>query len=282
MDYSEDLMAVVANLPDASQQDQYQVRSVARALDLLLELSQCEHPVGLTELARRTDLHPTTALRLLETLRSRGFAQRSEDRSYAVGSKAFELGSAYLRNVSIWSKANQVAEQLAAITKETASVGVLDGGQVLYISIARGRKDVGMASAPGVRHPVYCTSLGKAILADLPVDEADRLLRLHPLERLSEKTVVDVDLIHRELVAIRRRGYSVDDEERTPGVVCVGAAVHDHRGKPIGAVSISGPAARMREKQLSRLGRPVLAAAHHFSTLGRDEAAAIELGLKGA
>lgn len=250
--------------PQASE-GQYSVRSVARALDLLLELAACDRPIGLSELARRAKLHPTTALRLLETLRSRGFAQQSADRSYVLGSRTFEVGSAFLSNVSIWSQATGLVERLAAVTEETASAGVLDEGQVLYIAIARGQRDVGIASAPGSRHPLYCTSLGKAILAELPVEVTDQLLEEHPPQRLSANTIVDVDAFHRELAVIRKRGYAVDDEERTPGVVCVGASVHDHLGRPAGAISVSGPAFRMREHGITRLGRAVMATANHFS-----------------
>jgi IclR family acetate operon transcriptional repressor len=187
------------------------------------------------------------------------------DRTYVLGSRTFEVGTAFLRNVSIWSQANQLAEQLAAVTDETASVGVLDEGQILYIAIARGQGDVGIASAPGTRHPLYCTSLGKAILAALPLDFADHLLEGAPLVRMSSKTIVDLDAFHAELVSIRKRGYAVDDEERTPGVVCVGAAVYDHLRQPVGAISISGPAFRMREHGIGRLGRAAIATANSFS-----------------
>lgn len=241
------------------------VRAVTRALDLLIELSSWDRPVGLTELARRVGLHPTTALRLLESLRSRRFVHQTADRSYVLGSQAFEVGSAFLRNVSIWSQANQLADQLATSTGETASVGVLDGGQILYIAIARGQQDVGIASAPGTRHPAYCTSLGKAIMADLPAESVAQILRDDPPVRLTHKTLVDMDSIRRELGLVRKRGYSVDNEERTPGVICVGAAIRDHEGKPVGALSISGPVVRMREKGIAELGRVVAASAQAFS-----------------
>jgi IclR family acetate operon transcriptional repressor len=76
---------------------------------------------------------------------------------------------------------------------------------------------------------------------------------------------VDLDAFHAELVSIRKRGYAVDDEERTPGVVCVGAAVYDHLRQPVGAISISGPAFRMREHGIERLGRAAIATANSFS-----------------
>lgn len=243
----------------------YVVRAVARSLDLLLELSVCERPIGLTNLARRTRLHPTTALRLLESLRSRGFAQQTADGSYVLGSKTFEVGNAFLRNVSIWSQAAQLADRLAMTTGETASVGILDGGQILYIAIARGQLDVGIASAPGTRHPVYCTALGKAILSHLTQEVSAEIIRQHPMERLSAKTIVDANQLKRDLTLTRRRSYAVDNEERTPGVICIGAPVLDHLRVPVGAISISGPAFRMKEKGVAKLGAAVMATAHLFS-----------------
>lgn len=250
----------------ATSSSQHGVRAVTRALDLLIELSTWERPVGLTELARRVDLHPTTALRLLESLRSRGFVRQTADRSYVLGSQTFEIGSAFLRNVSIWSQASQLADKLAEATGETASVGVLDGGQILYIAIAKGQQDMGIASAPGTRHPAYCTSLGKAIMAELPGDEVAEILRNDPPVRLTPKTLVDMDAIKRELANIHKRGFAVDNEERTPGVVCIGAAIRDHAGAPVGALSISGPAARMRANGTAELGQAVASSAAAFST----------------
>jgi DNA-binding IclR family transcriptional regulator len=240
------------------------VRAVTRALDLLIELSRWDRPAGLTELARRVDLHPTTALRLLESLRSRRLVHQTASRTYVLGAKNFELGSAYLRNVSVWSQANQLADDLAAKTGETASVGVLDAGQILYIAIARGQQDMGIASAPGTRHPAYCTSLGKAVLADLPGEVVLEVLRKDPPVQLTPNTVTNIADLQRDLATIRRRGYSIDNEERTPGVVCIGAAIRDHKGDPVGALSISGPAERMRDKGLETLGVAVSTTAATF------------------
>lgn len=242
------------------------VRAVARALDLLLELSTWDRAATLTELSRRVGLHPTTALRLLDTLRTRGFVHQSASRAYTLGAQNFELGSAYLRNVTVWSQANRLADELAAATGETASVGVLDSGQVLYIAIARGQQDMGIASAPGTRHPAYCTSLGKAILADMPGEQVLEIVRNDPPAQLTPATLTSIPALQRDLAVTRRRGFSIDNEERTPGVLCIGAAIRDHKGDPVGALSISGPARRMREQGVDRLGEIVSKTASAYLT----------------
>ena len=241
-----------------------EVRAVARALDLLLELGEWDRPATLAELARRVDLHPSTALRLLDTLRTRGFVHQSPSRGYVLGGQNFELGNAYLRNVSVWSQANQLAVELADAAGETASVGVMDAGRILYIAIARGQQDMGIASAPGTRHPAYCTSLGKAILADLPGEQVLDILRTDPPVRLTPSTLVKISDVQRDLALTRRRGFSIDNEERTPGVVCIGAAVRDHKGDPVGAISVSGPAYRMRARGLDEVGRIVIKTASAY------------------
>jgi DNA-binding IclR family transcriptional regulator len=250
---------------DGDRDESGTVRAVTRSLDLLIELSKWDRPARLSELARGVKLHPSTALRLLESLRSRGFVAQTVDRSYVLGSRTFEIGTAFLSSVSIWSQANQLADQLAARTGETASVGVLDDGQILYIAIARGQQDMGIASAPGTRHPLYCTSLGKAIMAELPLAEVSKLLEADPPKRLTANTIVDMNSMRRELGEIRTSGFAVDNEERTPGVICIGAAIHDHRGRAVGALSISGPAVRMTESGIARLGGMVVSAAGDFS-----------------
>jgi DNA-binding IclR family transcriptional regulator len=251
---------------DSGPEEPGSVRAVTRALDLLVELSKWDRPARLSELARGVKLHPSTALRLLESLRSRGFVAQTVDRSYVLGSRTFEIGTAFLSSVSIWSQANQLADRLAERTGETASVGVLDDGQILYIAIARGQQDMGIASAPGTRHPLYCTSLGKAIMAELPLMEVSKLLEADPPKRLTANTIVDMNSMRRELGEIRTSGYAVDNEERTPGVICIGAAIHDHRGLPVGALSISGPAVRMTESGVAHLGGLVVKAAEAFSS----------------
>lgn len=236
----------------------YEVRAVTRSLDLLVELAGEPTGVGLSALARRCDLSVTTTFRLLESLRSRGFVRQHGHGNYSLGSRALIVGNAFLHTVSIWSHASDLAEQLASTSGETASVGVLDEDQVLYIAIAHGQRDIGVESAAGTRHPVHCTALGKAMLAQLPWPEVVAILNRRPPFRLTERTLVEIKALRADLARCRKRGYAVDAEERTPGVVCVGAPIRDHRDETVGAVSVSGAAFRMRERGIGDVGTAVM------------------------
>jgi len=252
-------------------QSRYQVRAVARALDLLFVLGDLAGPADLTTLARRAGLHPSTAFRMLETLRTRGLVRSARD-GYELGAATFELGSAFLRGVSVWTNAPELAEQLAGRADETASVGVLDNGEVLYIAIAHGQRELGIQWQPGTRHPAHATALGKAMLAHLPWPEVTAILARRPLVRLTPRTFTDPAALRSELAAIAARGYAVDDEERLPGVFCIGAPIRDHNGSVVAAISISGPAFRIAERGPDELARLVVAAAGDASRrLGAPE-----------
>jgi DNA-binding IclR family transcriptional regulator len=94
--------------------DRYQVRAVTRALDVLLAFRELDPPVELAVLARHTGLHPSTALRYLESLRSRGLLRSLAAGGYELGSPVFELATGYLRSLSVWSHAADLAERLAS------------------------------------------------------------------------------------------------------------------------------------------------------------------------
>ena len=243
----------------------YEIRSVTRALDVLIALSE-RGKNDLSSIARRTELHPTTTLRLLESLRARGFA-RNRGGTWEVGPRAFEVGSVFLSNASVEHEAQQLVETLAARMGETANLGILVDGEVLYLAIARAQRELGILAAAGGRHPAHCTALGKMMLAHLPWDHVEAILAAHPPVRLTAATLVDPEDIRRELERAARRGYAVDAEERTPGVVCLAAPIRDFTGEVVAAISISGPRLRLPSRRLPAFAREVIAVAQEASEI---------------
>ena len=237
-----------------SNDERYVVRSVTRALDLLTALGALGGTASLAELSAATGLNPSTAFRLLESLRARGYATPVEGGSgYALGGHVVDLGTVFLQSVSIWDQARDIADQLADAVAETASVGILDQGQVLYIAIARAQSELGIQSQAGTRHPAYCTALGKVLLAELGWEDAEAILDARPMARLTASTITTKARMRKELEKVRAAGYAVDDEERNPEVVCIAAPITDHSGRCIAALSVSGPAFRIREQGLENI-----------------------------
>jgi IclR family acetate operon transcriptional repressor len=252
----------------------YVVRSVVRALDVLLALAGLGRAATNSELSELTGLHPTTTLRMLESLAARGLVRQRADASYDLGTRALDLGNAFLRRISISRHANEIAEQLAEEVHETASVGVLDDGRVLYVAIAHGQADLGIQSVPFGRHPLHCTALGKALLAALPADEAEALIAREPLERLTGHTITDPAALKAEIELTRRRGYAIDAEERSPGIVCIAAPIRDYAGDVVAAVSASGPDFRIKSRGIEPVAGAVMrAAAEASQRLGFGEGA---------
>lgn len=256
---------------------QYQIRSVTRALDVLVALSELGR-ADLSTVAEAAGLHPTTTLRMLESLRSRDFV-RQRDGSYELGPRSFEIGSRFLDHLSLAREAQSLVEELASRVNETANLGILDGGEVLYLAIAHGRSELGIQSVPGGRHPAWCTALGKVLLADLPPGAVESILRAHPPERLTPSTIVEPRALRRELDRVARRGFALDSEERIPGVVCVAAPIRDGTGEVVAGMSISGPRLRLSPGRLRSVAEEVVEVAGRASTyLGatRDAPAAAE------
>jgi IclR family acetate operon transcriptional repressor len=243
----------------------YQIRSVVRALDVLIAVSELG-AADLSKVANAVDLHPSTTLRMLESLRSRDMVRQRRG-LWEIGARAFEVGSTFLRRVSLAQEAQVLVEELAERANETASFGILDGGEVLYLAIAHGQWELGIQSVPGGRHPAHCTALGKVMLAHMPWDDVERILDDHPPVRQTPATFVEPDDLRRELSRVRRRGYAVDAEERLPGVVCLAAPIRDSTGAVVAAISISGPKIRFGRNSVPIRAEEVVAAAERGSEI---------------
>ena len=223
------------------------VQSIERALDLLESLADGGE-VGVTDLASRTGLVPSTAHRLLHTLAQRGYvAQSTETGRYLLGYKLVEVASGMERRRSrLRAVARPHLEGIKRATGETVNLVVIDADRVVYVDQVEGTHSVRMFTAVGTTAPAHTTAAGKAIMAREPRGvvaalHADR----RPLERLTPRTLVTFDALLDEFERIRRRGYAIDQEEHEEGVGCVAAAIFDHTGRPCAAISVSGPSARL-------------------------------------
>ncbi len=238
---------------------------LTRAFDLLDAIAASVGSNDLATLARSVHLHPATALRYLRSLEHRGYVHHDPKDGYRLGPRLFELGTAYAQAVSIYRYADTLARDLSDATHETASVGILEGGSVMYIAIANGQQDLGIQWQAGTRHPPHCTALGKAMLAFMAWEEAVEVLGATPLVRRTPRTFVDLVSLQQDLHRIALRGYSVDDEELLTGVICIGAPVFEYSHRVVAAVSISGPKVRLPRRSWDTFAHLVMEAAAEAS-----------------
>jgi DNA-binding IclR family transcriptional regulator len=163
-------------------------------------------------------------------------------------------------------------KQLNAELDETVHLTVLEGDEVLYVECLESSKRLRTYSVLGVRAPLYCTSVGKAILAFLPLDEQNAILDSTTFEKFTENTITDKTYLLDELRTVAQRGYAVDNMEHEEGLRCVGAPIRNHAGRAFAAISASGPSQRITLGNISEIGKIVMAHAENIS---------VQLGYRG-
>lgn len=221
------------------------VKSVAKVLDLLEHLGAARQPVGISDLARATGLHVSTAHRLLRTLVCRGFVeQRRDNRRYALGPRVHALGGAYLGGSDIVGAAYPVIDELRDRLGETIHVAVWDDGSVLEVCHAETTQPVGVSLRLGRRDPAHATAIGKVLLAAREAGDLDAFLARGPLAAVTPRTIIGAAALCRELEQVRRQDYALDEEELADGLCCVGVPVRDRRGFVVAGLSVAMPLAR--------------------------------------
>lgn len=242
------------------------VQSVERALAILEVLANSEGGLGTTEIGEITNLHKSTAHRLLSTLIGRGFVEQDPDtNNYSLSLKLFELGAKRISNTDLLTASRRHTPKLVKEVNEVVHVVVRDGPDIVYIDKVESDHTIRMASTIGRRSPAYSTSVGKAILAHLDPAVVEEIWQASNIQKFTNNTITDLNLFKAELNKINQLGYSTDDEENEIGVFCVGAPVFGLYGEIQGAISISGPAYRMRTRKIEELGEIVKTYGHLIS-----------------
>ena len=229
--------------PDRDAQ-RYRLHGVERALDTL-ELLAAAGPGGmtLTELAERISVSKSSAFALLQTLIARGFAADSGtrlSRRYRLGMALAKLGDAAEVQSPLISLALPVLQALTDATGLTTRLVVPDGPYAVVTARVDAPGTVRFATYLGKREYPHCTSAGKALLAALPRQQARALALEAGMPARTERTITDPDDLLRDLEVSAARGYTIDDEEDSEGVFCVGAAIFDRNGESVAAISGTG------------------------------------------
>lgn len=235
--------------PRTAATDESTSGTLARGLTIL-ELVARQGRVGVAEIAAELSISRSAAYRLVTQLRDRGFlAEPSDGGGVRLGGNAIRLGLQALGDVDLFGLAAQRLRELVSRVRETAFLATVDGTDVVYVLQEVGPHAVTMTAKPGSRRPLYCTGLGKAYLAALGEPARERLVAGMTMTPVTPSTITDPAVLRAELAATAERGYAIDDAELEPETRCLAAAVLDHRGVPVAAVSVGGPADRILGKQ---------------------------------
>ncbi len=220
------------------------VQSVDRALAVLEILARDGH-AGVSDIAEEMGIHKSTVSRLLGSLVSREMVhQNSERGKYQLGFGILRLASSIPGRLSLVREARPVLESLAEEFKETVNLAVLRSNYAVNVDQAMGPSTLATYDWVGSLTPLHATSSGKVLLAALPADDRDRVLKETGLPPRTPRTITNRKELETQLLDVARDGYGVVREEFEIGLNSMSVPVYNHVGAVIGAVSISGPAFR--------------------------------------
>ncbi|GAB1483241.1 IclR family transcriptional regulator [Treponema sp.] len=209
---------------------------------------------GVSELARLLGMPKSSVHGILETLAASTLVERNEETGkYHLGVKLVELGNRAQLELDICRIAAPFLQGLNVEFDETVHLTVLDRDEVLYVDCIESRRRLRTYSVIGVRAPLYCTSVGKAILAFLPDEEIRRIVQVKGLQKITANTIDTEERLFKELACIRSQGYAVDDMEHEDHLRCVGAPIRNARGQVFASLSISGPAERNTHERIQHM-----------------------------
>jgi IclR family KDG regulon transcriptional repressor len=225
--------------------DPYLVSPVAKALAVLAFVEESGTEVGLSDVARALGLPKTSAFRYLYTLAAAGFVAYGTGRDrYRAGPRLHRGRESEINIPRLRELALPVMSGLRKRFNETVNLGVPDRDRIVYVEMIESSRALRMQARIGERHPLNSTSLGKAILAFMPEEERAPLLA-HPFQAMTGRTTTDAALLRRQLRDVAKRGYAVEIGENEEGLMCIGVPILERSGRPVAALSVSAPEARM-------------------------------------
>ncbi|MFZ5917704.1 MAG: IclR family transcriptional regulator [Chloroflexota bacterium] len=250
------------------QDERYFVPSLARGLEILSSFSATGPSLTLSDLARRLGMGRSSVYRLAHTLTQLGYLEFDENtKHYSPSAKVLTLAADTAAGMALSTAALPHLKELARQFDETASLGILVGQHVVFVQRIESQQILTTRFQIGSRLPVYCTSLGKTLLAFLPPEEARDLLSTLDLVPMGPNTITDVEALLDNLAQIRASGFGLNDQELTVGLHSVAAPVRSASGQVIAAVDVSTLVARIpHERLIGEVAVAVIKAADRIST----------------
>lgn len=249
----------------AEQREPQLVQSLERGL-VALEMA-LDGGVRSTDLASVLGTDRSTAYRLLNTLLSKGYLiQKATTREFVPNTKKFfDLYNKVVASMDWVEVTAGFLETLREQSGETANLGVLQESNVVYIAHRLGQSALIVNFSLGTSRPLYCSALGKVLLAAQPEAERERLLSKQAFTANTPRTITDLSVLKEQLSLVRKQGYAIDDEETFEGVRCIAAPVYNYLDQVIASIGISGPSTRVTVGNIPKLSQNVIDVARQVS-----------------
>lgn len=226
--------------------ERYSIQVLERAFSIMDVLLQAGEPLSLETIMVRTGMAKSTAFRILTNLVRHGYVSETDD-GYWLGLKMISFGTAVEKRLDVRTVASPYLAALRDKTNETVYLATLTNDwAVLYLDKCESRQPVGVfLHAAGMTIEMYCTGLGKTMVAYRPEAEVRRWLETHDMPRRTPTTITDPAAFLAELEGIRQRGYGIDNSERSLNIRCIAVPIRNAHDQVIAALSVAGPSERM-------------------------------------
>lgn len=247
------------------------IQSADRIFSILEKLAD-NGPMRIIDLSETLQLHKSTVHRLLASLMSMGYViQNEQSGSYALTYKLVELSGKILQNTDILNLVRPIAERLSRASDETVHFVKRTGCSVLYLEKLESQsvksRSVRLTSQIGLTRPMYCSAVGKAILAELDDSEVDAIWSDSEIIKKTDYTITSLKLLKKELKLTHERGYALDNEENELGIRCIAVPVFNFNNEPEYALSISSLLGRMPDERLEELASLLRSASKELSEI---------------
>ncbi len=246
---------------DAFTGDPNFMTSLARGLAVIQAFSQRRHHLTISQVSTTTGLSRAAVRRCLYTLAKLGFAGSDDNRHFFLRPRILALGHSYISSMPLATAAQPVLEHISHLLHESCSIATLDGVEIVYIARANVTRIMSIDLGVGSRLPAFCTSMGRAILANLPPEELESVLARVEFKRYTERTITNAAKLTQALRQIRRDGYSIIDQELEHGLRSMAVPIQNPSGKVVAALNIGAHAQRVSIQEMQTKFLPYLRAA---------------------
>ncbi len=216
--------------------------SIRRSVQVM-ELLARKGPLGVRGVAQQLQLPVGSVHRLLLDFEAEGVAERTPEGEWALSFRLLEITGMQLERLELPQLSRPFADRIAEKTGETVNVYAFSGMASVCVDKVRGNQGMQLDMRLGTRGSINAGGAGKAVLAYMSEADQERVLA-EPLLALTPSTITDPAALRAELIRVRQRGYSIDDQEVVVGIYCVSVPILDRRGGPAGAMSITGPSVK--------------------------------------
>jgi DNA-binding IclR family transcriptional regulator len=227
----------------------YWVPALEKAYLVLETVAEEPNQLRLIDLSKRLGIHKSSLFSLLATLEALNCVVRDRADTYALGSWFGKMGGSYFSRNDMAASFHREAEVSKTIIGETIQLARLDGNEVLYLAKSEAPTRIRLVSEPGMKLPAHATALGKAMLAQLPLEALTRLYADAALAGLTPNTLTDRKALFTELEQVRKQGFAVESQEAVVGFCCAAAPVLGAGGEIAAAVSCSMPVHEWERKR---------------------------------